>query len=198
MWNIWGPSIARDTTSSTHPAHFSHLAGQRTRSRVPYVRRVKMCALTKMWTLNCLVPQAAGSCLAAAAADVVFSFLLLSFFCPNNEREEHFKAQLSGAARWMPLPPPPLCRRQIAQAILDLARDGWIARGVFSQRAEASDRDEHGDKSRVMAFLLRYLHWISSGESRIQSNPSRSSWMLIWFPYKKNNKQKAFGKTASF
>lgn len=73
------------------------------------------------------------------------------------------------------LPPPPLCRRQIAQAILDLARDGWIARGVFSQRAEASDRDEHGDKSRVMAFLLRYLHWISSGESRIQSNPSRFS-----------------------
>lgn len=75
----------------------------------------------------------------------------------------------------MPFPPPPLRRRQIAQAILDLAGDGWIARGVFSKRAEASDRDEHGDKSRVVAFLLRYLHWISSGESRIQSNPSRFS-----------------------
>lgn len=71
------PVHCQDTTSSTHPAHFSRLAGQKTRFRVPCFQRVKMSALTKMLTLDCLVPQARDSCLADAAA---FSSPLFSFF----------------------------------------------------------------------------------------------------------------------
>lgn len=56
---------------------------------------------------------------------------------------------------------------------------------MFSEQAEAGDRDEQGDKSRVMVFLLWHLYWISSRESRIESNPSSFSWIFSHFPFKK-------------